>query len=71
MRVPLATAAAIGGVKPGTVLKWVTRGHIGRYPDDGTGEFETSEILLWLDQTRDVGKVISAMHRQHQRKMAS
>lgn len=68
MRVPLDTAAAIGQVEKATIRKWVERGHIGRYCDgDPGGEYETYEILHWVEQVRQPGPVISAMHKQHQR----
>lgn len=56
MRVPLATAAAIGEVDVNTIRQWARRGHIGRYRDgDPDGEYETTELLLWLEQ-RDTNK---------------
>lgn len=67
VRVNLRTAAAVGEVQEGTVRKWVQRGHIGCYD----GEYETTEILLWVEQTRKTDQVIGAMktaHGHHQRR---
>jgi hypothetical protein len=49
MRVPLEQAASICGVKPGTIRRWVHDSRIVRYPDDGFGEYEVDELLLWID----------------------
>lgn len=54
MRVSLDIAAAIGQVDKATIAKWVQRGHIGRYD----GEYETMEILLWIEQ-RDTNKAVA------------
>lgn len=45
IRVDLATAVSICGVKPATLRKWVERGHIGRH-DDG---YDVYELLHWID----------------------
>lgn len=61
MRVDIKTAAAIGQVQPGTIRKWVQRGHIAEYD----GEYETTEILLWLEQTRNDGKAYGGLMSAH------
>lgn len=68
MRVPLDTAAAIGEVSRNTVLQWVSRGHINRYRDgDPEGEFETTEILLWLEQNRSTNRAVAGKLTAHRR----
>lgn len=58
MRVPLATAASICGVKPATFRKWVQRKHITRHTDDcilddprctGIDFYDVNELLQWVD----------------------
>jgi hypothetical protein len=66
MIVPLDTAAAIAGVKPATIKKWVQRGHINDYP----GGYETAEILHWIDQ-RSIGRAVHAIGVAHRRYQAA
>ncbi len=67
MRCDLRTAAAIGGVQPKTVHAWVRLGHIGRYDDDDPdGPFETTEILLWVEQ-RNPAQAAAGMISAHER----
>ena len=54
--VSLTHAAQIAGVKPGTIIAWVARGHIHRYP----GGYSTRELIDRVD-SRDVGKAIGGL----------
>lgn len=69
MRCDLATAAAVGQVSRDTIRKWVERGHINRYDDgDPDGPYETTEVLLWVDQRNPVNAVAGmlAAHERYQ-----
>lgn len=57
VRVDLAKAAHICGVKPGTIRKWVFDGRISRHPDEcvhadlcsGQEFYDVDELLHWID----------------------
>ena len=74
MRVDLFFVVFIVGVPKDTIHKWVKRGHINRYRDgDPDGEFESTEILHWMDH-RKVNKARSAMmaaHSNYQRRRSA
>lgn len=49
VRVPLAVAASICGVKPATLRRWVMDGRVTRHRDEGDGEYDVHELLQWID----------------------
>lgn len=50
VRLPLELAAFAAGVQPGTVRKWVRRGHI---PEPVDGLFDMVAIADWVESGRD------------------
>lgn len=50
VRVDLEVAASICGVKPGTIYRWVSDGHVTSSPGpDGANWYDVHELLHWVD----------------------
>lgn len=58
--VPLAVAARISGVKPGTIRRWVFDRHVIRYSDG----YDVYELLQWVD-ARDPTKLLDRAGIRH------
>jgi hypothetical protein len=67
MRVPLATAASICGVKPGTIRRWVYDQRVTRHNDG----YDVDELLHWIDaRNPDALMVRAGMNGQHATRLA-